>query len=440
MSKQINPNLLQACASYNSGKRGLVQLGSSRSGKTISDIDFFVWLCSKKVTGKTIFIVRATYASFKTTLYEDFNIRLPMFGIPSPFANVQERSTFKLFGNKFFLLGADNAAKFMGSGCDFLWGNEGMHIPEAIWHQLEMRCREFFIIDSNPEFDDHYIFNSIVTRPEVDLIKTTYKDNPFCPPHQKAKIEGYEPWLPGSYETVSGVLMFDGQPISDRNQPPPHPTNLAHGTADEHMWRIFGLGEKAERKGRIFKTLYRYTDLPPGAHLVGHGMDYGNSPDPTAGVKIWKHTDDEGRQCLYIKQMIFGYELGSKEIADLWEAAGLKTHYGDGDADDVVVDTNEGNTSSYLSKERGFRIWRAIKGPGSVLGNIRTLQSYRLYIHEDSKDCYKGFENYCWEWNALTDASTGQPMKKFKHFPDSVAYPVVWAFGQQDTSPYDPEQ
>lgn len=431
MSKQINPNLLAACAAYNSGKRGIVQLGSSRSGKTVSDIDFFIWLTSKKVTGKTIFIVRETYASFKTTLYEDFNWRLPMYGIASPFAAVQERPSFKLFGNKFFLLGADNASKFMGSGCDFLWFNEGMHVPEAIFHQLEMRCREFFIIDSNPEFDDHYIFNKVITRPDVALIKTTYKDNPFCPPHQRAKIESYEPWLPGSYEVSGGVVLYKDEPVTDMHQPPSHPVNIAQGTADEYMWRIFGLGEKAEKKGRIYKRLYRYTDLPQGSTFLGYGGDLGFSPDPTVIVAIWRREND-----LFIKEVIHATELDDFQLSERMKAAGIRT-YEDYDPSDIVLDSAGASTIAYLRNQAKFRVHKAKKPPGSVQGNIRTLSSYKLHIHVDSAKVYNDFENYCWKWNEVTDQSSGEPERTYKHSPDATAYLVVKALGWRDTTAYE---
>jgi len=123
MGKLINPNLLATTNAFHAGKSGIVQEGSSRSGKTWSNIDFLIWLCSTVETAATINIIKETYKSFKTTLYDDFNRRLPMYGISSPFADRQEVASFKLFGNKINLLGADSDSVYHGVSCDYFWIN-----------------------------------------------------------------------------------------------------------------------------------------------------------------------------------------------------------------------------------------------------------------------------------------------------------------------------
>lgn len=409
----INPNLRHLCASYNEGKRGVVLLGSSRSGKTYSCIDFFLWLASKKVTGKTINIIRETYHSFKTTLYNDFNERLPAFGIASPFQDVQERSSFKLFGNKFNLIGADKPSKFMGAGCDFLWINEGMHVPKSIFDQSEMRCNTMFIIDSNPEEEEHYIYDSVATRPDVSLLKTTFNDNPFCPPMQRLKILSYNPWHPDDAHL----------PESERR---PHPENTANGTADAYMWKVFGLGERAERKGRIYPNLFKYSDgdLPNDASFLGFGGDGGFNPDPTVIIGVWRYENN-----LYLKEYVYGTELDPEEVANRMRDSGIKDNEHD-EPDDIVMDAAEPMLIAYLKRTAGFRIWKG-KGTSSVQGNIRMMRQYKIHIHEDSRNIQRDFENFCWKWNELTDAPTGEPEKKFKHSHDAAAYCVYRSVGRE---------
>jgi phage terminase large subunit len=186
----INPNLLQSTKAFNSGKSGIVQEGSSRSGKTWADIDFFVWLCSNVESGATINIIKETYKSFKTTLYDDFNRRLPMYGIQSPFADKQEVNQFRLFENKINLLGADSESVYHGVSCDYFWINEALDVSQQVFDQSEQRCRKFWIMDYNPKVTEHWVYDRVTNRDDIIFLKTTLLDNPYVTPMEKRKILG----------------------------------------------------------------------------------------------------------------------------------------------------------------------------------------------------------------------------------------------------------
>lgn len=153
MGRVVNPNLTYLHKSYLKDKKsGALLEGSSRSAKTWSSIDFIVYICSKISESDTINIIKETYNSFKTTLYDDFNRRLPMYGISSPFADRQEVKQFKLFGNKINLLGAENESVFSGNSCDWAYFNEMLDISKNVFDDTEQRCRKFWWGDYNPKF------------------------------------------------------------------------------------------------------------------------------------------------------------------------------------------------------------------------------------------------------------------------------------------------
>ncbi len=234
--------------------KGIVLQGSSRSGKTFSTIDFLIMYCARN-QGKTINIVKETYNEFKTTLYLDFKKRLTDFGLDNPFLRKKEVATFDILGNTINFLGADQEKKFHGAGADVVWFNEALHIPKPVFDQAEMRCKEFFISDFNPSVTFHYIFDSVLTRDDVATIKTTFRDNPFISKGELNKILSYEPT----------------------------PKNIMQGTADEYMWRVYGLGEKAEIKGAIYKHYEEITEPITDGYF--YGLDYGFTSDPTSLVK-----------------------------------------------------------------------------------------------------------------------------------------------------------
>lgn len=274
----------------------------------------------------------------------------------------------------------------MGAGCDVLWLNEAIHIPNSFFDQSEMRCREFWFMDYNPEASEHWIYEKVIPRPNVAYLKTTFIDNPFCPPAQRRKILSYDP---------------------------NNPENVANGTADPYMWDVYGRGIKAEKKGRIFPTLFRYSQLPNGADFLGYGIDFGFSEDPAVCVKLWRSDND-----LYIQQLVHQTGLTDDELAKtLWA-------YGYEEGEDVVCDAAEPK-AIHILKRNGIRAWRCYKGKDSVEAGIKLLKSMNLYIHQSSHKVYKDFENYCWKIDPLTDKPLNVPERAYKHSVDATVYPSV---------------
>ena len=267
-----------------SGKRGIVLEGSSRSSKSIASVDFIIFLCNRIETSCTINILKETFAEFKTTLYDDFNKRLNDYGLPNPFAYKQEVKSFKICGNKVNFVGADKVSKTHGASCDYLWVNEPLEIRQQIFDQLEMRCRKFWWMDYNPSVTQHWIFDKLLSRPDVGYLHSTFEDNPFISVQEKKKILGYEPWLPGSYQIDGQVILYNGEPVTDTHYPPPHPENIENGTADEFMWRVYGLGLRGAMKGLIYKNVSYIDEFPDIAFT--YGLDFGFTADPTALIKF----------------------------------------------------------------------------------------------------------------------------------------------------------
>jgi len=256
MERVVNPNLQYLHDNFRT-KRGVILSGSSRSGKTWSSVDFLIWLCTIE-TGITVNIIKESYNSFKTTLYDDFNRRLPDFGVASPFSQKQEVQSFRLFGNKINLMGADNPSKFHGASCDYFYINEALDVQQDVFDQLEMRCRKFWWMDFNPKFTDHWIYDKIQSRDDVGYLSTTFHDNPNVSDAEKRKILSYEPTE----------------------------ANIRQGTADDYMWNVYGLGLRSAPEGLIFQHVTWIDKFPENIEKIYHGCDFGYTQDPTALVKM----------------------------------------------------------------------------------------------------------------------------------------------------------
>lgn len=378
MKRQINKNLAHLVQSYKSKKSGTVLIGSSRSGKTWSSIDFIIFLCYVVHNDKkcTINIVRDVYASFKTTLYEDFNNRLPDYGITSPFADVKEVPSFWLNGCKINLLGADKPSRFLGASSDYVFFNEAIpNIEKSVFDQAEQRCRIFWWIDSNPSENIHWVLN-LNQRDDVSFLKTTFRDNPGISKQEKNKILGYDP---------SNI------------------DNVRQGTANEYMWKVYGLGEAAEREGLIFKTWVE-GEFNDDLFSVW-GIDYGYSNDPTALIRT---AYDKKTNKLYLKEYLYQTELNREMIGNF-----ILENVPKGD---LIMAERDGRLNDELYN-MGINIISAEKGPESIKRGITEMLKMHIIAHPQSYNLHNELRNYCWH-----DKKINTPIDRYNHLIDATRY------------------
>ena len=274
MSKRfINKNFLATKKAHDNNKYvGIFLEGSSRSGKTIAVVDFFIYLFTREVTGKTLNIVRQTYNGFKSTLYDDWDKRLKAFGLESPFDYAKEVRSFKINGNKVNFLGCDNPNKFEGASADYWYFNEILDIEKRFFDLGEQRCRAFWIADANPKLSQQWVFNSIINRDDVMYCHSTYKDNPYISRIERNKLLSYEP-------TVD---------------------NIRQGTADDYMHDVYSLGKRRSPSGVVFKHINWITEFPANLENIMYGIDFGFTVDPCA---IVKYTETE--RDIYVQELFY---------------------------------------------------------------------------------------------------------------------------------------
>jgi PBSX family phage terminase large subunit len=382
---KVNKNLLFLREQYLKKKRGVVLEGGSRSGKTWSSIDFIIWLCSAVVQNKTFLIIRETYNSFKTTLYEDFNRRLPMFGIPSPFANRQEVHKFDLFTNKIIFLGADNDRIFQGVGSDFVYFNEALEIKKEVFNQVEQRCRKFWWMDYNPKYLNHWIYDNIHKRSDVATLRTTFIDNPYISEGELKKILSYEP-------------------IEE---------NIQAGTADPYMWAVMGRGERAAPEGLIFPYVTwidKFPECPPEQLMFG--LDFGYTNSPSCLVKLFL----DGEK-LYIQNLFYAPTPSVQQLAPvIAQHAGKAPVWADPSGD-------YGNRA-FISELRraGFKVYAANTAPGTIQFSIGILKNFKLNIVRD-KDAMA--EQNAYRYKVVKGIAIDEPEDDFNHFWDAVRMAVL---------------
>lgn len=363
--------------------RGVILEGSSRSGKTISSVDFTHYIGARIGSGFTINCIKETYNSFKTTLYDDFNKRMIDFGVDSPFEKSKEVVTFNMLGNKINLLGADKESKFLGASCDFLYFNEMLDIPKGIFDQSEMRCRRFWWGDYNPKVTEHYVYENIIPRDDVSFLHSTWRDNPFISDTERNKILSYE-------DT---------------------PDNRRQGTVDLYKWKVYGLGIRAAMEGLIFPDVIYINEFPDDCDEVVYGLDFGTN-DPACLVKV----GIKGKN-LYAEKLLYLPIHNNDDYCQYLDVLLPEECV-------VWADSAKPDIISYL-KARGFPVYGAFKPRGSVNFGIGLLKRYNIHLVRD-KDVRKEQENY--KWKEIQGIRLNEPDDKWNHFWDAFRYAVYMQF------------
>ncbi len=383
-----NDNLIQLNDAMEGGKRGVVLEGGSRSGKTWASIDFIIFLCAKQES-ITINILRESYNSFKTTLYDDFKIRLSQFPHLkkyNKFETIQDIPFFRLFNAKINFIGADQPGKFHGAGCDFFYINEALDVKQVIFDQIEMRCKKFWWLDYNPKVSEHWIFNKLERREDVSFFHSTMLNNPHIGRWEKQKILSYEPT----------------------------PENIQAGTADEFNWKVYGLGLRASPQGLIF-PLVEWIDHFPECDRITYGLDFGFTNSPMAIVKAGMIGNN-----LYLEKKLYTpVENPDDMAAVLKQILPVNGHvWGDAAHPESIKDL----------QKRGVRCLAAKKPPGSIQTGIALLKSYKMHIVRDP-DFRREQENY--HWREINGIALNEPIDDFNHLFDATRYCVTMDFNKR---------
>ena len=364
-------------------KQGFVLEGSSGSGKTFDLIQFLLIYCQTNYNkNKDLLVFRQTFADLRKTVLKDFEKVLRMYDL---FNDVDfHRSSpvnYKFMGNIIYFTGLDSMGSH-GERHDLIWGNEGMELDFDAWKQLNQRCNECFITDYNPSFTEHWIFNSLITRPDTKFFHSTLLDNYFLPEGQRKEILSYEPTA----------------------------ENIKNGTADDYMWKVYGLGQRAAPKGAIFPHVKWIDKMPDGEYF--YGLDFGFTCDPTALVRMC--LDGINLCC----ELLLYEPIDSAVIlAEAIRGCGVTNQEITADCSDKYNDIEMVKDLKNL----GFNIKKTSKAKG-LLHRIGLLKKHKINIVYNI-NAKREQENY--KWREVNGINVNEPIDKFNHMWDAIGYGYI---------------
>lgn len=389
--------------------RYIINEGSSRSSKTVSLIDCFD-LYAKANENKRLTVWRDTKTDCKKTVLTDALKHLKKTGrykVNQDFNKTESIFTYNT-SSTFEIHGTDDEETVHGLTQDAAWLNEPYKISRDTFDQIDQRTSDFIFIDWNPK-KSHWI-EDLKRNSRTIVIHSTFRDNPFCPPEQMAKILSYQPvkfsdvvvskLLPEQearhYDLVANMLGLTEKQLKELSR---CKLNEEQRSADPYKWSVYGLGLKSEKPNRIFNwkemPLEEYTKIECPVYI---GVDWG-AVDPWGIVEAKYH---DGR--LMLRELNYSCENDIRSKLTITELAQIGT-----DEDGIVTwffkklniskkvpivcDNNRPNKIAML-RRNGWQSSPAIKGAGSILDGIDTIQDLDVYYTSDSENIKYEQENY----------------------------------------------
>ncbi len=353
-------------------KRIRVVQGGTSASKTISILLYLIGYAQTDKKKTITSIVSESIPHLKRGAMRDFKniMQEHNYWKDSNWNVVDSTYTFET-GSQIEFFSSDNGDKLRGARRDRLFINEVNNVAFDAFEQLEVRTKEFIILDFNPT-NEFWLFTEVIgKRDDLEKVILTYKDN----------------------EALSIEIVKSIEQRKER----------------KGWWQVYGLGQLGEVEGKIYTDWIILDEFPHEARLERIGLDFGYSNDPTAIVYIYYYNGG-----YILDEVCYQKGLSNKEIADTIKNAGLGL---------VIADSAEPKSIDEL-KHYGINVLPSTKGPGSVNQGIQGVQNQRISITKRSINLIKEYRNYLWK----TDKDgkvLNEPEDIFNHIMDALRYAIT---------------
>jgi PBSX family phage terminase large subunit len=357
-------------------------VGSSRSSKSWSIEEWCIRQCEEN-DNLRVNIWRDTRQSLGDSVWTDFKKLFPLSGRSYKFPRNTTPIYFEKTNSTIEPHGADTTNAH-GITQDIAWLNEPYLITKDTFDQIDQRANQV-IFDMNPK-QAHWS-DDVSKHPRCKTIHSTFQDNPFCPLEQKRKILGYDP---------------------------DNFVNVTNGTANEYKWKVYGLGEKAEKPDKIYHNWNFDLSVDEfGAidWITVYSIDFGSSSPASINRHKWENA-------LYTDQLYYGpigEDEEGKDYYDILQDLGVPLNAV------IVCDSAKPVIIATLRRKGYKRAVGANKNAGSVLQGITWLQMVKHFVTSRSTKIEGEYDEYSWALDRY-GLSLEAPIKKNDHAMDAIRY------------------
>jgi phage terminase large subunit len=258
-------------------KRIRIVQGGTSSSKTFSIIPLLISYAIETPNSE-ISIVSESIPHLKRGAVKDFISIMVMTGKYKDSSFNKSDLKYR-FGNGSFIefFSVDQPDKLRGARRDILFINECNNIHFEAYNQLAIRTKKFIYLDYNPT-SEFWVHTELMNDPDSEFIILTYKDN-----------EALAPALVKEIEKAKEKAKFSAYWAN--------------------WWSVYGLGQVGSLEGVIFSNWSQIDTVPEGAKLIGYGMDFGFTNDPTTLIAVYRFND-----CLVVNELIYKTGLLNSDI------------------------------------------------------------------------------------------------------------------------------
>jgi phage terminase large subunit len=302
----------------------------------------------------------------------DFMEILMNMGLYNENYHNKSNSEYLLNGNLVEFIGMDQPQKIRGRKRNLLFANEANELSKEDWRQLSLRTTERIILDYNPSEEFHWIYDEVIPREDCAFFQTTYQDNPF----------------------LESTVINEIERLKE---------------TDDVYWKIYGLGERAHSRSTIFQ-FNTVKNVPEDAELLGHGLDWGYTNDPTALLAVYKKDET-----LYLEELIYEAGMTNTEIVKRIKQLGITTP--------IHADSAEPKSIDEV-RRYGINMHGAVKGKDSVNLGIDVMRRHKLFWTEGSSNGIREMRNYKWQEDR-SGRLLNVPVDAHNHLIDAARYCIT---------------
>ena len=359
----------------------IVNVGGSGSSKSFSIAQLLIEkLIQEK--NKRFVIARKTMPACKRSSYDLIIGFLRDFknddGVSLYDAGAHNKTDhiFRFKTNEMLFMGLDEPTKIksISTGVNYVWLEEANEFTQEDYQMFVLQVRKtseelnHIYLSLNPIDEGNWIARKLINEENVEVIHSTYKDNPF---------------LGADY------IQYLENSINE----------------DENFYRVYVLGEWGKLENLIYRNYKVIPELPEldGAKWC-YGLDFG-LVNPSAIVKVYLY---DGR--FYLEERLYKTGLTNKDIIEFLSHEEKGDIYADPSAKQMVEEIRQAGYSAYEAHK-------------DVKDGLDLCQRQTLTIPESSDNLIREIRGYQWKKDKDSNIIS-EPVKLRDHLMDAMRYAI----------------
>jgi phage terminase large subunit len=282
-------------------------------------------------------------------------------------------------GSVFEFFSADDSSKLRGARRDILYINECNNVTFESYNELAIRTKKEVFLDFNPA-NEFWVHTELKDEPDADFIILTYKDN----------------------EALDNSIVEQIE------------KNIAKADTSTYWanWvRVYAHGQIGMLEGVIFSNWKQIDKVPSDARLIGIGLDFGYTNDPTAAVEVYTWN---GQRIL--NELVYRTGMINSDIAKILP-----------DNVPIYADSSEPKSIEEI-RRYGKTIKGVTKGKDSINFGIQIMQSQEYLVTSNSVNLIKELRSYVWDTDK-TGVRLNKPIDYNNHSIDAARYHEMEVLG-----------